>query len=212
MPSSSRRSSRLHEAPSGTVTFSNSGRMATDARSRLEAGNAIPVSFLRVRANTHARVSACCHRHHRPGRTPEGGRRLGRKITMMNAETENKFDVSDQIVAFKQQDGAARDALKRAFDEVKDHVSRAADEIRADTAAGRPIDARSRIPRHQGRQGLARRRARRSAGPAAPSCAASSRRRWRATGSPSVGALSRGQPVRGDARSRSAASTNISPR
>jgi Protein of unknown function (DUF1479) len=57
---------------------------------------------------------------------------------MMNAETKNQFDVSDQIVAFKKKMKPQRDVLKRAYGEAKDSVSRAADKIRADTAAGRP--------------------------------------------------------------------------
>jgi hypothetical protein len=57
---------------------------------------------------------------------------------MMNAETRNEFDVSDQIVAFKKKMAPKRDVLKRAYGEAKDSVSRAADKIRADNAAGRP--------------------------------------------------------------------------
>ena len=57
----------------------------------------------------------------------------------MHGEAESKFDVADQIVAFKRSMTPRREALKRAFGEVKDHVSRAADAIREDTAAGRPV-------------------------------------------------------------------------
>jgi hypothetical protein len=57
----------------------------------------------------------------------------------MHAEGESRFDVADQIVAFKRSMAPRREALRRAFGEVKDHVSRAADAIRKDTAAGRPV-------------------------------------------------------------------------
>ena len=50
-----------------------------------------------------------------------------------------ELDVRDQIVAFKRTLAPNRDALKRAYDEVKDHVSRAADSILRDVAAGRPV-------------------------------------------------------------------------
>ncbi len=58
---------------------------------------------------------------------------------MMHAETDDKFDVADQIVAFKRNLAPRHDVLKRAFAEVKDHVSRAADIIRREVAAGRPV-------------------------------------------------------------------------
>ena len=57
----------------------------------------------------------------------------------MHEEAESKFDVADQIVAFKRSMASRRETLRRAFGEVKDHVSRAADAIREDTAAGRPV-------------------------------------------------------------------------
>ena len=57
----------------------------------------------------------------------------------MLAEAENKFDVTDAIVAFKRAVAPRRPALKRAYEEVKAHVSRAAEKIRADTDAGRPV-------------------------------------------------------------------------
>jgi hypothetical protein len=57
----------------------------------------------------------------------------------MHAEGESQFDVADQIVAFKRSLAPRREALKRPFLEVKDHVSRAADAIRKEMAAGRPI-------------------------------------------------------------------------
>jgi hypothetical protein len=56
----------------------------------------------------------------------------------MQAGTDNSFEVQDQIVAFKQRMAPRRDLLKRAFDEAKDYVRRAADRVRADTDAGRP--------------------------------------------------------------------------
>jgi hypothetical protein len=57
----------------------------------------------------------------------------------MHAETDDKFDVTNQIVAFKRKMAPRGEALQRAFADVKDHISRAADQIRADTAAGRPV-------------------------------------------------------------------------
>ena len=58
---------------------------------------------------------------------------------MMHADTDQKFDVTDEVVAFKRSLAGRRAELKRAFDDVKAHVSRAADAIRADTAAGRQV-------------------------------------------------------------------------
>ena len=58
---------------------------------------------------------------------------------MMHAETDNKFDVADQVVAFKRKMAPRRAELTRAFGEVKDHISRAADAIRSDAAAGRQV-------------------------------------------------------------------------
>ena len=55
----------------------------------------------------------------------------------MNTETA-EFDVGDQIVAFKKKMAPLRDVLKRAYGEAKDAVSRAADKLRTDNAAGRP--------------------------------------------------------------------------
>jgi hypothetical protein len=57
----------------------------------------------------------------------------------MNAETKSEFDVGDQIVAFKQKMAPRREALKRAFGEVRDFVMKSAEKIQADTAAGRPV-------------------------------------------------------------------------
>lgn len=48
-------------------------------------------------------------------------------------------DVRDQIIAFKRALAPNRDALKRAYLDVKDHVSRAADGILSDVAAGRGV-------------------------------------------------------------------------
>ena len=50
-----------------------------------------------------------------------------------------ELDVRDQIVAFKRTLAPNRDGLKRAYGEVKDHVSRAADGILRDVAAGRAV-------------------------------------------------------------------------
>lgn len=58
---------------------------------------------------------------------------------MSAANVEVDRDVSDQIVAFKRAMAPRRAELKRAFSEVRDHVARAADRIRADQAAGRPV-------------------------------------------------------------------------
>lgn len=58
----------------------------------------------------------------------------------MDTATETKpFDVAGRIGAFKRAMAPRRNDLKRAFAEVKDHVSRAADAIRADAAAGRAV-------------------------------------------------------------------------
>ena len=58
---------------------------------------------------------------------------------MMHAQTDQEFNVADEIVAFKREMAPRREALKRAFEDVRDHVRRAADAIRADQAAGRPV-------------------------------------------------------------------------
>jgi hypothetical protein len=55
----------------------------------------------------------------------------------MQASTNDKLDVKGEIVAFKQKIRPLRAELKRAFAEVKDSVTRAADKIRTDDAAGR---------------------------------------------------------------------------
>jgi hypothetical protein len=57
----------------------------------------------------------------------------------MGQDAAESFDVTDRIVAFKRALAPRRDALARAFVEVRDDVTRAADAILADTAAGRPV-------------------------------------------------------------------------
>jgi Protein of unknown function (DUF1479) len=57
----------------------------------------------------------------------------------MREEGESKFGVADQIIAFKRALAPRRKALRRAFDEVKNHVRHAADVLRADMACGRPV-------------------------------------------------------------------------
>lgn len=49
------------------------------------------------------------------------------------------IDVPARIAAFKRALAPRREALTRAFAEVRDHVRRAVDAIQADTAAGRPV-------------------------------------------------------------------------
>ena len=49
------------------------------------------------------------------------------------------MDVRDQIVAFKRRLAPNRDALRRAYLDVKSHVNRTADRILGDVAAGRPV-------------------------------------------------------------------------
>jgi hypothetical protein len=50
-----------------------------------------------------------------------------------------EFDVRDQITAFKRKLAPRREALQRAFADVKDHVRRAVDKIRSEVAAGRSV-------------------------------------------------------------------------
>ena len=57
----------------------------------------------------------------------------------MREAGETNFGVADQIVAFKRSLAPRREALRRAWGEVKDHVRRAADAICADSACGRPV-------------------------------------------------------------------------
>src|SRR5262249_57417005 len=73
-----------------------------------------------------------------PARVFNGAMNITREEGM-HAEHESGFDVTGQIVAFKRSMAPRREALRRAFGEVKDHVSRAADAVRKDTAAGRPV-------------------------------------------------------------------------
>ena len=63
-------------------------------------------------------------------------------------------DVRDQIVAFKRKVAPNREALKRAYSEVRDHVSRAADNILSDV----PPAARSCQSSSIGPYGAARSR------------------------------------------------------
>jgi hypothetical protein len=49
------------------------------------------------------------------------------------------FDVRDQIIAFKRKLAPRREALQRAYADVKDHVTRAVDIIRTEVAAGRAV-------------------------------------------------------------------------
>jgi hypothetical protein len=60
---------------------------------------------------------------------------------MMQDETaeKNPFDVTDKVVAFKRAMAPRRARLKEAFAEVRDHIRRAADRVRADTDAGRSV-------------------------------------------------------------------------
>jgi hypothetical protein len=57
----------------------------------------------------------------------------------MHGEAESKSDVTDRIVALKRSMATRRETLRRAFEEVKDHVSRAAEAIRRDAAAGKSV-------------------------------------------------------------------------
>ncbi len=53
--------------------------------------------------------------------------------------SESTLDVGEQIAAFKRSLAPRREALKRAFAEVRDHVTSAADAIRNEQSAGRPV-------------------------------------------------------------------------
>jgi Protein of unknown function (DUF1479) len=57
----------------------------------------------------------------------------------MHAAPKETIDVADRIVAFKRSLTPLRDTLRRSYDEVKAHISRAVDAIRTDAAAGRPV-------------------------------------------------------------------------
>ena len=50
-----------------------------------------------------------------------------------------EMDVRNQIIAFKRALAPDRELLKRAYADVKDHVSRAADRILREVDAGRPV-------------------------------------------------------------------------
>src|ERR1700682_1831054 len=50
-----------------------------------------------------------------------------------------EFNVRDQIIAFKRKLAPRREALKRAYADVKDHVRRAADIVLREVAAGRVV-------------------------------------------------------------------------
>jgi hypothetical protein len=56
-----------------------------------------------------------------------------------SAAAPGEFDVRDRIVAFKRKLAPRREALQRAFADVKDHVRRAVDKIRSEVAAGRGV-------------------------------------------------------------------------
>lgn len=58
---------------------------------------------------------------------------------MTAADTETNADIGGQIRALKRDLAPRRAILKSAFDDVRDHLRRAADTIRADQAAGRPV-------------------------------------------------------------------------
>lgn len=58
---------------------------------------------------------------------------------MMHAETDQKFDVSSKIVAFKREMAPRRMALKSAFSDVKGFIEKAVDRIQAESAAGRSV-------------------------------------------------------------------------
>jgi hypothetical protein len=57
----------------------------------------------------------------------------------MHGEPGDAPAVTDRIVAFKRSLADRRDALERAYGEVRAHVRQAADAIQADLAAGRPV-------------------------------------------------------------------------
>ena len=50
-----------------------------------------------------------------------------------------QFDVTNQIIAFKRKLAPRREALKRAYADVKDHIRRAVESIRSDIDAGRAV-------------------------------------------------------------------------
>src|SRR5260370_39888918 len=60
---------------------------------------------------------------------------IGGRAAAVGAE----FDVRDQIIAFKRKLAPRREALKRAYADVRDHVRRAVDIIRKEVAVGRAV-------------------------------------------------------------------------
>ena len=60
---------------------------------------------------------------------------IGGRAAAVGAE----FDVRDQIIAFKRKLAPRREALQRAYADMKDHVTRAVDIIRKEVAAGRAV-------------------------------------------------------------------------
>src|SRR5258706_15449893 len=60
-------------------------------------------------------------------------------IGVKGAAAAAEFDVRDQIIAFKRKLAPRREALKRAYADVKDHIRRAVDIIRREVAAGRTV-------------------------------------------------------------------------
>jgi hypothetical protein len=57
----------------------------------------------------------------------------------MHAEADEKIDVKREIRAFKKKLSPRHEALKRAFGEVKEHITRRADTVQKDQAAGRAV-------------------------------------------------------------------------
>jgi hypothetical protein len=57
----------------------------------------------------------------------------------MHPETADTFDVSDRIIAFKRSLASRRSELHRAYADVTEAVRRAADAVKANLAAGRPV-------------------------------------------------------------------------
>ena len=57
----------------------------------------------------------------------------------MHPDVQQKFEVAEKIIGFKRSLRPRRDALRRAYEEVRDFVARAVDVIQTDAAAGRPV-------------------------------------------------------------------------
>jgi hypothetical protein len=57
----------------------------------------------------------------------------------MHGNGETTHDVKDKIISFKRKMAPRREALKRAFEDVRNHIRKRADAIRADQAAGRGV-------------------------------------------------------------------------